>query len=373
MSQSTATGCGSAENEETITIKSEPVQFESAGDILGTNSHPSSKRKRRSTVQYVDLDPDDDDFEQVVVKSEKPDDTQKSAKTKSTSTRVRANIIGRYQETTRRYKKELTALPNPKRIPPDKLPEFYENSMKLVHFMKEEYEDRHAELLNLKTVRTRLNAKIDSQKNALVEAKEMRQKAEIKAEVFEKSSQDANMQLTLKVARPISRAQMKLEYVHEEHTAELALLHAQIAEKEANEKAAEEARLTAERELAELRATGTLQALSSELTQEVSGRPMDLEHVRKLLTASEASIAAATAAKTRLEAKLMESESKSQDAANELATARIEFATEKASLGEANKKLKAENLILDERVTKQKAILDRVMKDERFLDYLMAG
>lgn len=225
--------------------------------------------------------------------------------------------------------------------------------------MMQKYEDKHLELIKVKKQKALSNAKITSQKRTLTETKELLQKANVRAEVAENNFKDANLQLTLKVARPLSQAQVKLENVQEDYANEMNDLHALLAQKEADRTAAEEARVAAEAKLEELRATGTSQ--TSDTILQTSAMHNNLDDPRRLREVAESSVNELTATNIRLRADVEILEAKVSDLAKQIATADADFATEKGFLVGENESLKADNQKLEQRVIKQKAMLDSMV------------
>lgn len=227
--------------------------------------------------------------------------------------------------------------------------------------MKEKYEEMHDKLVEVKRARATANKKLTSQKKILTEMKEILQKAEMRVEVAENNFKDANLQLALKVARPISQAQVKLENAQEDYANEMTHLRALLAQKEADMTAAEEARIAAEAKLEELRVTGAFQ--TPETLPQDSAVQSDSDELQRLLEISEFSANELAATNTQLEEDIKGLEAKVGDLTQQITTIDAAFATEKAFLLGENEKLKADKQMLEQRAVKQKAMLDRIVND----------
>lgn len=201
---------------------------------LKPNMDSIGKRKRQSAAaQYVDLEPDDGRLSQRL-KIEESDSETDQTKT-SPSTKKKAPVA-RYQEARRRIKSELDNLATPSQVPDKILRESYKRSRDLNLFMQTEFVAQHEEFTKIKESRRVSNLKVKAQATALTEAKEQRKAAEIRVDLHEKNASDLNDQLLLKVARPLSNAQIKLENVHHDYASEIAGLRQKLAQEKAAHK-----------------------------------------------------------------------------------------------------------------------------------------
>jgi len=350
--------------EGTIRVKFEPTaEIEPMAQSQNTVQKPSDtqsrKRRRQPAVQYADIYSDDSESEPPV-KQERLAAGQGGQNSKSANW-VRKPHTSLYTDTCSRYKSDTRSLAHPNRVSQDELPELYRKSTELCTFINGRYEQIHLDLLRIKKIKAVYIVKVAVQKKEVAEAKSACQTAEIQAAVFKKSYEDSNLQLTLKVAGPVSQAQIKLEDVKENSMVEIAELRAQLAQKDADEKAAQEARITAEMGLAELRAATISEA--PEHTQEISDLHLELANFRRLSEVAETSAQEAMTTNAQLRAEIQESEAKIFHLEQEVNTIRAEFVAQKKSLLKANGKLTADKQELEQRVIRQKSAIDCLTND----------
>ena len=105
--------------------------------------------------------------------------------------------------------------------------------------MKLEFEHEHGEAVKVKRGRRDANAKVREAKKEVTEIKGRIKVADTKAELLQQQVKDLNLELTSKLARPLSHAQIKLENVHEDYATTIADLRTQLMLEQAAKDTAE--------------------------------------------------------------------------------------------------------------------------------------
>lgn len=221
------------EHINTMIIKPEP-QVKEEPELLDDSikqefgDNARSLRKRKLSPVYMNLDfdeddpvlrtnllDDDEDFEHVTAESQ----TGPKKKQKQT----------RYKMSCQHYKAEFKVLPDPRGLSHNISVAVYKRTMDLVLFLKAEMDHQQTELAKIRKLRTEANKKLAKCKEGLIESKGRVSSAETKAEVLEQQVKDLHLELTSKLARPLSHAQIKLESVHHDYATEMADLRAVAA------------------------------------------------------------------------------------------------------------------------------------------------